>query len=175
MSYTLVPYMIDLDRLRAAVGSKDAALVEAVRSKGPEQFDSDEYDLTLGQALTQLVMGEKLGRDDTHQYGYALEKLAAHLGRRLPLDLWSGVRWAAMEDSGVAPIMDSGPPVNLPKIDDFPTIGYLPREQIADMVGKMGDEGLTNEDEELEELLKEFEAWLREAAKAKQDLLLFYY
>jgi hypothetical protein len=128
MSYSLVPYMIDLAKLRAAIGSKDAKLIESIRKKNPEKFDSDEYDdLTLGQALTQLVMGEKLGKKATHRYGYALEKLAEHLGKRLPLDFWSGVRWAAMVDSGVAPIMRGGPPVELPKIPDFPGIGFFER------------------------------------------------
>ena len=176
MSYSLVPYLVDLPKLRSAVGSKDAALIAAVRRKSPQRFDADEYPLTLGQALTHLVMGEKLAKDDAHQYGYALEKLAAHLGKRLDFDLWSGVRWEAMEDSGVAPVMKSGPPVKLPKIrGGFPVIGFLDRGEIAERVRRMGDEGLTHDDEELEELLKEFEAWLRTAAKAKQDLLLFYY
>jgi hypothetical protein len=166
--------MVDLAKLRAAVGSKDAKLVESVRKKDPKKFNSGR-DLALGQALTQLVMGETPGKRETHQYGYAMEMLAKHLGKPLRLDLWSGVRWDAMEDSGVAPIMQNGSPVKLPKIPDFPVIGFLERDKIADMVGKMGDEGLTNEDEELEELLKEFEGWLRTAAKAKQDLLLFYY
>ena len=45
--------------------------------------------------------------------------------------------------------------MNLPRIRDFPIIGFLERQEIADMVRKMGDEGLTNEDEELDEMLKE--------------------
>jgi hypothetical protein len=175
MSYSLVPYIVDLAKLRAAIGSKDAKLIETIRKKDPEKFDSGKDGLTLGEALSQLVMGEKLGKKAAHQYGYALETLAKHLGKPLPLDLWCGVRWEAMEDSGVARIMESGSPVKLPKIPDFPGIGFLERNKIADMVRKMGDEGLTNEDEELEELLREFEAWVRAAAKAKQDLLLFYY
>jgi len=175
MSYSFVPYMIDLGKLRAAIASKNVKLIASIRKEDPKRFDSEQYDLTLGQALTQLVMGERLGDKATHQYGYALEKLARHLGKPLPLDLWCGVRWEAMEGSGVAPIMESGPPVKLPKIPDFPSIGFLERDKIAQMVKKMGAEGLTNEDEELEELLKEFEGWLREAEKAKQDLLFFYY
>ncbi len=43
------------------------------------------------------------------------------------------------------------------------------------MVTPMGEEGLTDDDEDLEELLKEFEEWLRAADSAKEDLLLFYY
>lgn len=175
MSYCLEPYMIDLSKLRAAIGSKDTKLIEAIRKKAPERFDSDEYELTLGQALTQLVMGDKLGKKAPHQYGYALEKLAKHLGKWLPPDVWGGVRWAAMEDSGVARIMEGGSPVRLPRILDFPVIGFLERDQIASMVKKMGNEGLTHENKELEELLKEFETWLRKAAKAKLDLLFFYY
>ena len=175
MSYSLVPYQIDLAKLRDAVGGQDTQLIESIRAQDPERFDSDEYELSLGEALKQLVMGEELGTTATHQYGYALEKMADHLGQRLPFDLWCGVRWAAMEDSGVAPILESGPPVPLPKIPDFPGIGFLERDKIATMVTTMGEEGLTDDDEDLEELLKEFEEWLRAADRAKEDLLLFYY
>lgn len=175
MSYTLQPYMVDLARLRATIGSKDARLIESIYKTDPEKFDYDGYDLTLRQALTQIVMGEKLGAEATHQYGYALKELAKHLGKPLPLDLWCGVRWEAMEDSGIAMVMKSGPPVELPAIPDVPCIGFLERDKIADMITRMGDEGLTNDNDELEELLKEFEGWLREAAEARQDLLFFYY
>jgi hypothetical protein len=39
----------------------------------------------------------------------------------------------------------------------------------------MGTEGLTHDNEDLAELLKEFEGWLRTAAEAKQDIVFFYY
>lgn len=176
MSYTLVPYMIDLAKLRATIGSKDAGLIKSIAKKDPKIFAADNYEpVTVGQACEHLVMGGKLVKKAGHQYGYALAKLAEHVGKRLSIDMWSGVGWAAMEDSGVARIMESGPPVKLPKINDFPVIGFLDSGRVTDMVEKMGDEGLTNENDELEELLKEFEAWLRKTAKAKKDLLLFYY
>ena len=175
MSYTLIAYMIDLPQLRSAVGGKDAALVRAVRKTNPAKFDADEDGLSLGDALEQLVMGREPGKKATHQYGYALEHLCRHLGKMVPVDLWSGVRWEAMEDSGVAEIMNSGPPVKLPKIPDFPLIAFLDRTQVADRVKRMGAAGLTHEDEELQEMLGEFEGWLRAAAKGKKDLVFFYY
>lgn len=175
MSYSLVPYVIDLAQLRAAIGSRNQSLIAAIVEKHPRQFESPDSELPLEQALTQLVMGEELGETATHQYGYALELLADQLGQKLPFDLWSGIRWDAMEDSGVASIMDSGPPVSLPAISDFPNIGYIEQDKIAQMVAAMDDEGLTNDVPDLEELLKEFEGWLRMAAQAKKDLLFFYY
>jgi hypothetical protein len=175
VSYVLVPYLIDLAKLRSAVGSKDLALVEAIRKTDPEKFDLRDDDLTLGDALSQLVMGEKLGRKATHQYGYALIRLCEHLGQRLDADEWSGVRLAALQDSGVAALMQSGPPVKLPKNPDVPLVGFLERAQVAEMVSKMGDEGLTHDDEDLQELLTEFEGWLRAAVKAKRDIVLFFH
>lgn len=175
MSYSLVPYMVDLDKVRKAVGSGDADLVEQIRNSDPQRFGDDGEDLSLGTALQQLVMGEPLIEEHGYQYGYALEQLVKHLGKELPLDLWCGVRWAAVADSGVEPILMSGSPVPLPEIPDFPTIGHLPREMIISAVAKMGDEGLGHANPELLELLKEFETWMREAAREKLDIVLFYY
>ena len=184
MSYSLVPYFVDLDQLRRVVGSKDETLIAAVHASDPARFDDaggendDGYgeELSLGAALSQLVMGEKLNKSHAHQYGYALERVCEHVGQRLTCNLWCGVRWAAMEDTGVDAILTrSGPPVKLPPIPDFPTIGYLDRQEVRAMVEQMGEEGLGHEDAELRELLKEFEGWLREAAGSGKDLILFYY
>jgi hypothetical protein len=176
MSYVLTPFMIDLSKLRAAVGSKDAALVRAIRASKPEKFEKvdQQGDLSLGDALSRLVMGDKLGQDQAHQYGYALEALCHHLGEVIWPDVWGGVRWAAMEDTGVDAVMESGPPVPLPPINDFPTIGFLEAAEIRRRVEEMGDEGLTNDDEDLQELLEEFEGWLRTAASKGKDLVFFY-
>jgi hypothetical protein len=89
--------------------------VRSIRATKPQRFDDREYELTLGDALSQLVMGEKLATKATHQYGYALEELCKHFGQFLPVDQWGGVRWDAMEDSGVAGVMASGPPGVAPR------------------------------------------------------------
>ncbi len=177
MSYVLMPFMIDLSKLRAAVGSKDAALVQAIRAHNPEEFTKvdRERGLSLGDALSRLVMGEKLGNEKTYQYGYALEALCRHLGEVIRPDTWGGVRWAAMEDTGVEAVMESGPPVPLPPNDDFPTIGYLEVGDIRRRLKEADGNGMTNPDSDLQELLTEFEGWLRQAASNGKDLIFFYH
>jgi hypothetical protein len=60
MSYSLIPYLVDLDQLRTAVGSKDEALLAAIATSNPDAFQGDEDDdeITVGQALRHLVTGE---------------------------------------------------------------------------------------------------------------------
>ena len=177
MSYCLIPYMIDLAQLRSAVGGKDAGLVRAIRSSNPEKFDDPDprYPLTLGDALSHLVMGEPNNPKVPHQYGYALEVLCQRLGQGLGCDMWGGVRFAALDDSGVGTVMGSGPPVTLPVNRDVPVIGYLDRQQVATAVAEFPAGGLTNDDEDLQELVTEYEGWLRRVAAAGKDLVLFFY
>ncbi|MGN6627423.1 MAG: DUF7691 family protein [Tepidisphaeraceae bacterium] len=177
MSYSLVPYLVDLPAVIAAVGSNDSALINAIERSNSRRFNADEFDdgMTIGDAVRQLVNATPRRDVSGHLYGYAFETLCNQLGKALPSDLWCGVRWATMEDSQVAQIMKSGSPVSLPPIQDFPMIGYLTRKTIQSLVHRMGTEGLTNANKELQELLREFESWLREAARVDRDLVFFYY
>lgn len=215
MSSTLTPYLVDLEELRRAVGSKDESLLSAVIQGNEEDFgreDDDEDEIPLGRALRHLVMGEPPDTGSAHQYGYALMRLCDHLGTTTSsLDLWSGVQWDCVESTGLDEVFDrSGPPVPLPPSDDFPTIGFLTAEEIASTVSKLGDGHVTTagsstrgwkppgikkllrnlllsilrrafsqreklRDEDVRELLDEYEGWLREAAANNKALVFFYY
>lgn len=179
MSYSLIPILIDLPKLRSAIGSKDQTLFEAIRNRDPERFDDNYYELPLGKAVRQLVMGEELdaGSPDTHQYGYALKELCEWFGTVLPFELWDSVHWAVIEATNVSAVLrQTGSPIDIPKNpEDFPVIGHLERGRIQGLVQQMGDEGLTHNEPGLQELLKEFEGWLRHASAENKDLVLFYH
>jgi hypothetical protein len=85
-------------------------------------------------------MGEAPDSRSAHQYGYALERLCAHLGERLDADCWESIHWDVLEATGIEEILTrTGPPVPLPPIDNFPAIGHLKAADIASMVAKLGD------------------------------------
>jgi len=141
MSYTLVPYLVDLDELRRVVGSGDAALLERARERAPDTFaeperDEDDEEVSVGTALRHLVMGEPPQADSAHQYGYALEHLCAVLGRGLDAGWWEAIRWPVLDATGMSEVLDSGPPVPLPKIADFPRIGFLEPPAIAALAAR---------------------------------------
>ena len=127
MGTTLTPIAVDLDKLRAACGSRDRALLDSVVRKFRrdfEQFDEMGEDLdaggdddppagstlTMKEALGHLVMGEEYNPKAGFMYGYALEFLCRHIGTKLPNDQWSSLRssWSwfpdvdnALEELGV--------------------------------------------------------------------------
>jgi hypothetical protein len=178
MSYALVPYLIDLKKLTAAAGSKDKRLVDAVVKAHLKAFEESGSggEKSLRDALTELVMGDELDSDYGHVYGYALEKVCRHLGKRLDVQYWDATRTDALEDTGVERLLEeSGSPVPLPRIFDFPSIGHIPADKIKatlkDMRERLDDCG----DADLRDLLKEFVSWLEDALSQKKALMLFYY
>lgn len=210
MSYTLTPYLVDLEALRRAVGSGDEALLAAIVAENPERLGSDEVEeegeIPLGQALRHLVMGKLLQKEPAYQYGYALEQLCDHLGEIPACDMWEGIGWQTLEATGVEQVLKrSGPPVPLPPSTDFPRIGHLTAGEIAATVAQLGNRHLTTAapsgrkprrslasillsalqsritqrppltDDDVQELMEEYERWLRHAAASGKSLVLFYY
>ncbi len=68
----------------------------------------------------------------------------------------------------------TGSPVPIPDTD-FPAIGHWTAEEIAAKVSELGDHHLTSDNDELQELLKEYEGWLRSAAAKGKAIVFFYY
>lgn len=177
MSYVVSPYLIDLTKLRTAIGSANAFLVDDVAEDNPDDFDTGSNDeISLRQALTHLVFGNRLDERMAHRYGYALERLCRHLGTRLDSGLWDAVRWRTLEATGLDRIFEeSGSPVPLPRIPDFPGIGYISVEQLSAALREAENQQRDSGDADLRDLLTEFKSWLEEAAQRRRSLVLFYY
>ncbi len=169
-----------------------------------DEGDADEEEIPLREALRHLVMGEARRVGSAHQYGYALEALCARLGERLDADCWESIRWQVLETTGMDQVLKSGPPVELPPNDSFPAIGFLTPEQISAIVARMEKGPLKTAapsgkkprrsfgswllglvisriirrgpltDEDVRELLEEYEGWLREAESRNKALVFFY-
>jgi hypothetical protein len=193
MSYVLSGYILDIEKLKSIVGSKDASLVEAVMENSPEEFDLDEDEeddwdddddeendeeddeVSLATALRQLIMNEAKNPEEAHQYGYALREICAYCGEALDSDMWGGVRWAAVEDCGLEDLLTkTGTPVPLPPIESFPTIGHIRRENLNGYLQAAKERLQKTEDSDIEELLEEYINWLETAADKKQDIIFFY-
>lgn len=181
MSYVLTAYTLDFVRLRAAIGSQDEKIITATRKIVGKQFDADHDGLSIGQAVSALIMGTPRGKIATHQFGYALEAIAEHLGKRLAKDAWSGVGWPAVSDAGLGEVITRGSPVKLPKYPDFPMIGFMEHDEVIALSAKHLATPPVVKDRSLQELIDEYIGWVAQAAKARRgasrglDLLLFYY
>jgi hypothetical protein len=184
MSYALTPYLIDLEELRRAVGSRRQSLIAASLGGDPNELrDAWETEedaeveglVSFDQAVRHLVMGEPLNQDCGSEYGYALERLCRHLGEVILPDAWGAVRWAAVTDSGLEDLLTkTGSPVPIPNTD-FPVIGHWTAAEVAAKVSELGGSHLTSDDDELQELLEEYEGWLRKAAAKGNAIVFFYY
>lgn len=216
MSYSLTPYFVDLEQLRRSIGSKDETLLASVAAADPvgdddesghDEAGDEAGEIPLQRTVRHLVMGEPLDARSAHQYGYALKELCSHLGEAVPeRDCWESIHWEVLEATGMEAVLEqTGSPVPLPPIADFPAIGHLPAERITEILSKLGDEPLKTAaptgrkprrtfrawlvsrlmarltrrapltGEDLRELLDEYESWLREAAAKQKSLVFFYY
>lgn len=126
MGYTVSAYAVDLDAVRAVVGSRDGRILTeltAALADDLEQIDDmlceyaedneDEKDpyppLTAADVLRHLVMGDPCRKDVGFAYGYCFAALCAHFGTELNNDQWSAMRatWfgavqAALAQAGVS-------------------------------------------------------------------------
>ena len=119
-------------------------------------------------------MGEHLDDDAGPQYDRALELLCRHLGEVILPDAWGGVSWMAVEDAGLADILTrTGPPVPIPATQG--SIGHLTAAEVAAKVSELGIAHLTSDHDELQELLDEYESWLRTAASKQKAIVFFYH
>lgn len=110
MSYCVTAIAVDLDEVRAVLGSKDEVLAARLREAlagGLDQIDrmlahhlEDDEDedgnppepLTTADVLRHLVMGEPYRDDFGFAYGYCFEALCLHFGDFLDNRHWSAMR-----------------------------------------------------------------------------------
>jgi hypothetical protein len=110
VSYCVNAIAVDLDEVRAALGSKKKALLAKLQKElagGLEQIDDMLQDhiendtdedgnppepLTTADILRQLVMGEPYRKEFGFAYAYCFEALCEHFGESLNNGEWSAMR-----------------------------------------------------------------------------------
>lgn len=200
MSYNLYPMAVDLDVVRAAIGSKDASLLaklasgfahelDDLTSMMEDAIDEDEGPLTAADVLRHLVMDEPRRPDAGFVYGYCFELICRHFGATLDNGEWSSMRWAwfeavqkALGEAGVdgktfavTALVTRGAPVQLPPIDDFPSIGYLTRAEIPVVRAVLATAELSKvTDSQAVASIEQIRSWLDECAESGCDLVCTY-
>ena len=143
MGYHHMFYGLDLDKLKALFGSNDSNLtaeILRVRKRDVkdinDQFEENQEDfLKCEHALREIVAGS-FGQHEHAEamYGYALQIICEHIGRRI-----GGDDVATVEDHPYASqLVAAGPPISIPyNKEDFPEIGFLSLEQIPDEIKRI--------------------------------------
>jgi len=134
MSYTVCPYLVSIDELKKAVGSKDRKLAQAVLNhikERNETLDEDEWNTT---ATVKALVNGNLENDkiEGFQYGYALEAFCAYLGKREDVEALESVRSSSEFSDYWSWLFADQPLIPFNGYDggDFPAIGYLYRADI---------------------------------------------
>lgn len=154
MGYYIFSYGINTSEIEKAFGSKDEALLEKVQENDIFQnYSENEFDddITVEQALVQLINGEPKDENLGYAYGYATIGLCATLGTVLPheheiklgyeTDL---IKKALRKDFGIENLVieevllaDDSHPFPLPSIYDWPVIGLVRLNQLQSLAGQL--------------------------------------
>lgn len=146
MSYGIMLYGIDPQKLTHLEGCKDQALFDDIISANTSTIDDntswfDHYEslVTLDQALHHVMFDEPKNDRFGFQYGYAYKMACEHFGHSLnnsafyPIDLqWSNdqLEEAGLKSFDLYDLAYGSPLWNVPSPDDFPGIGQLSRAQL---------------------------------------------
>jgi hypothetical protein len=192
MSFAPSGYIVDLDELVGAYGSKNARLVKAVEKKhsdrireNAEWFADEVADgaPTLDAAIGEIIDGKCTKKKHGFQYVYALELLSLHLGSGLFMADWINHGFlealqASLPTKAVKKLLDPDkasnmkPPVPIPTPKDgVPGFGMWKAADCKTIADAL--KGIANE--EIDEGLDEMRDWFGRAAKSKRALLMFWY
>lgn len=194
MSYPYSAIAIDLKKLTAAVGSKDkkleAALLKKFKSDITENAEwfADEIAKgapTLDRAISEIIAGT-MPKKSKHgfQYGYALEKLVLHFGKRIDEDeLGLGADEAiekALKKAKQPPfeklVKNLVYPIAMPKPADFPDISTMTAQDVAAFAKALDAiKPHIEDDDDAQEVADAFRSWCTKAQKTKSALMLFAY
>lgn len=121
MGYIVAPYLVSIDDLKNSLGSKDQNLIAAVLEKKKND-----------KVLEALVNGDLLNREIGSLYGYALEQLCKHFGKREFIEALEDVHYSDEFDEGWPWLFAKKPLVPFAGWGtDFPFIGYLSHANIS--------------------------------------------
>jgi hypothetical protein len=196
VSYPYSAHAVDLRKIVAAAGSKDKKLEAALKKKFADEYAengewfADEIAKgapTLERAVSEIIAGT-MPKKSKHgfQYGYALEKLVDHFGKRIDEDeLGLGA------DEGIESYLKKAKqptfekltktgtfPIPIPAPADFPEISTMtPKDVVAALksftaIGKLIKAA---DDDDAEEIADALKSWCKKAASKKQALVLFAY
>jgi hypothetical protein len=147
MSLSLALYLVDLGKLRGAIGGRDDKLRRQIcgRFKAELERADEWFDTQIASgapsrrdALRAVIEGGPFDERYGFQYGYAYEMICQHFGKFLNNDRVSSFRgdWLETVDAGlgklgmtvkVTSFMYGSMPRPLPRPDDFPGYGEWTR------------------------------------------------
>jgi hypothetical protein len=187
MSYSLSIYVVELDRVKGAIGSRDDKLRRMIggRFKAQLTHDDDWFadEIAAGaptryEAVRAVVDGGPFDPAYGFQYGYAYQTICQFYGRFVDNRYFSAFRgrWLDHIDDGLATLgikavsvrafMYHSLPPSLPQPDELPGYGEWTPEQCAEALVQWESTTPPQREEVDHEVLAAIEScveWIREA------------
>jgi hypothetical protein len=168
-------YLVDLDRLRSAVGSKDARLLAFLEEKHADfllqeeeritLYGEGEHEISPREALRRLIEGD-IPPDSYAGCIAAFEILCTHVGERLDDEDLLGDLWDLDIETA---LLRSGPPIPLAGLED--RIGFLTVDQAADEFERLKDRDLSHPDEDIEAAREKLRYFIEQARSRGKALV----
>jgi hypothetical protein len=196
VSYPYSAYAVDLKKVVAAAGSKDKKLESALKKKFADEYEENaewfEDALKKGAprletAIAEIIAGT-VPKKSKHgfQYGYAVEKLVMHFGKRIDEDeLGLGSEDAidpflkkAKQPSFAKLTKTGASPIPIPIPDDFPVISTMTPKDVAALQKSLAAIAAPikkEDDDDAQEVADALKSWCKKAAAKKQGLVFFVY
>jgi hypothetical protein len=199
MSYGITAYAVDIEKVRAQIGSGDAGLAEDYAASFPEhrQHVQEHLDelrgdsaVTLADIARQVILGEPYDERFGSAYRYFFEHLCERAGERMhnhgftPFSGWDYLRVVdkALADAGLLVpdftlegLIAGGSPVPLPYAD-FPAIGHRLNAELAAPAERLANAPNTSlPDDEFGMQAYALFQWLSYPEDEGLDLVTFYY
>jgi hypothetical protein len=188
MSSSVNVFVVELDKLRRAIGSHDRQLIEAIQEDQERFLASiddidDEAELKCAQAVEHLIAGNPSDDCPGYLYGYAVEAICRQLGHELPniCPIAGATDWLAEVDAALkihqVPLQLSALvfgkcPVEIPQPDDCPCIGVWSPQSIPPALAALQGIELLGLEREMTETFQDIRGWLTEAAKTPGEAIV---
>ena len=127
MSYNVVAYQVDENKIASVFGSEDDAFLDRFLSKYKNEIEEQEDDFetqSYTAHLSKIINGELSDDQDNYIYGYLYEMLCQEFGELIEHDAFLSCLDEIIEDNHKAFIP-------LPENEDWPEFYSIPFQALA--------------------------------------------
>jgi hypothetical protein len=188
MSYGLMVYSVDIDKVLSACGSGDDGLRRAISGRFRDRiadtndqlgYSNERGEPSVFEAIRHLILGQDKSLDSA-LYGYGLKYIVEFYGRFLdnslfypaPMEFITGEVGGKLADTGAVVKMSDlvyASPIQLPRPDDFPLYGHWTAADVAQSAAPVR----TYADKTPE--LQAIEGWLTYAEDNGEGIVGYYH
>jgi hypothetical protein len=165
MSYTVSFYLVDIDKIKTTIGSKDVSIIDKIDT-------GEDY----RKYLETLIMGTEQNPDNSSEYGYVLEKIVKYLfSESEEASTFEDLRSGEFDAPILSWIIKSGSPILLHSNKDFPFMGHRYLAEIKKDIEEWDDDQYDDYEKYIGDMIEEMLEIFQSAVEQEKDIITFYY